>query len=102
VHSSNTRTAANILTAIAVAGWLAIAVLPSHWRANALAVAGAATVAAIVVTLRQVAGSSVQTLTGAVAAAPRDAYYRGYGDAAQDAFNPEPGGPEGDPNARNH
>ncbi|MFG1776582.1 hypothetical protein ACGFIG_09155 [Micromonospora sp. NPDC049048] len=93
MHTRNTAFA-TALTVIAVAAWLAIAVLPSHWRVTALAIAGAATVAAIVVTLRQVAVGSVRAVTTAVAAAPRDAYYRGYGDAAQDAFNPELGEPE--------
>ncbi|MEU5945163.1 hypothetical protein ABZ793_06320 [Micromonospora sp. NPDC047465] len=82
---------ANVLTVAAVAAWtgyalLALCEVQGSARQAALGLAGALTVISVVVTVRQVSGAAVRTVTVAVAAAPREAYYRGYGDAAQDAL----------------
>lgn len=45
-------------------------------------------VVALAVNARQATGQGVQVLEHAVAQAPRDQYYQGYGDGAADALDP--------------
>ena len=91
---NTSHTVANVLITCAVVAWMISALVAAlDWhgavsgRAAALgAVAAAITGVAIVVNTRQAEGKVVLT----VARAPRDQYYRGYGDCAEDAF----GGPD--------
>ncbi|WKU03775.1 hypothetical protein [Micromonospora sp. HUAS LYJ1] len=88
---TNKLTAANVLVAAAVASWAAFILLATvadetHHLYTALGLAGALTVVGLAVNTRQTGSRGERVITVAVAAAPREAYYRGYGDAAQDAF----------------
>ncbi|MGW3888863.1 hypothetical protein ACWD69_09250 [Micromonospora chokoriensis] len=88
---------ANALIAAAVTAWgfyimFAATEAQMSTRQIALGAAGALTVLSLAATVRQIAASSTRVVTVAVAAAPRSAYYRGYGDASADAL----GGDDGD------
>lgn len=88
----STCKAADALIAAAVTAWtvyIVCAAMETHpsTRQIALGAAGGLTVLSLAISFRQVAASSTRVVTVAVAAAPRQAYYRGYGDAAKDAFS---------------
>lgn len=95
MHSRPTCKAANILIASAVVVLaIAAAIGVIDWqgavsgRAFAVgALAAALGLAAVITNSRQVASHAIETVTDAVARAPRDAYYQGYGDASADALN---------------
>ncbi|MEU7590651.1 hypothetical protein AB0A95_30715 [Micromonospora sp. NPDC049230] len=82
---STCKTATALIIA-AVVTWLGTGLFSGQTRTAIVGLAGALTVAALAVNVRQVATGSVRHVTVAVARAPREAYYRGYGDAAQDAL----------------
>jgi hypothetical protein len=77
---------ATILIVVAVAAWLSTGLLTGQARTVVLGLAGALTVAALAVNGRQLTSSSVRHVTVAVARAPREAYWNGYGTGAKDAL----------------
>ncbi|XTZ17021.1 hypothetical protein ACQSSU_06490 [Micromonospora echinospora] len=101
--TTTTCTLSNVLTALTVVCWAVTAAMAAiDWAGavtgrvfSAFAVAAGMTVITLVANVRQTTGRATHVLAVAVANAPRDSYYRGYGDCAKDALDPDdPGEPE--------